>query len=229
MTEVVLAVVAHPDDETIGMGGMIQRHVSVGDMVHVISLTNGVGSRTDVAEIDGQRRLISARKAADTLGFSWHANFDFEDNALDARSLLEIVRVIERVKSDVQPTIVHTHSFSDLNIDHTAVARAVLTAFRPLPGEPCKEIRLFEVRSATDYGVDSLSRAFRPNLYVDISQEWSHKLSALECYASEIRPFPHARSVQAIRSLAETRGSQVGLRMAEAFEVVRRIEGGVCG
>ena len=45
MKQSILIIAAHPDDETIGCGGAILRHVSNGDNVNVLTLTDGVGSR----------------------------------------------------------------------------------------------------------------------------------------------------------------------------------------
>ena len=104
------------------------------------------------------------------------------------------------------------------------MSSAVLTAFRPQPGEFCKELRVFEVPSATDYGHESIIGRFLPNLFIAISETWGHKLSALEAYSKEIRDYPHSRSLEAIKNLAKIRGNQNGLRMAEAFQIIRKIE-----
>ena len=220
----ILIIVAHFDDETIGMGGAIRKHVLAGDNVNAISMTNGVGARSDASSNEVQKRQQSAKKASEVLGFTWFRKFDFEDNAMDKYSLLNVVKCIEKVKSKLSPEMVYTHSGADLNIDHRKVANAVLTAFRPQPNESCKEIRLFEVASATDYGHENITDRFIPNLFIEISEYWTQKRLALECYSSEMRKYPHSRSFGALENLAKLRGNQVGLPMAEAFQVVRKIE-----
>ena len=104
------------------------------------------------------------------------------------------------------------------------MAHAVLTAFRPQPMENCREIRLFEVASSTDFGSPSITKQFSPNLFVDIAEEWEKKVDALNAYKIEMRQYPHSRSIRAIENLARLRGNQVGLEFAESFEIIRQIE-----
>ncbi len=221
---IVLVVVAHSDDETIGIGGTIRSHVLKGDKVIVMSMTNGVGSRLDNDNNDIKERKLASEKASDILGFSWVARYNFPDNAMDTSSTLEIVKCIESVKNKFNPSIVYLHSAGDLNIDHRVLSKAVLTAFRPIPNDACRELRMFEVPSSTDFGNDNITGRFIPNLYIDISNTWLYKLAALKSYEKEMRDYPHSRSFEAIENLAKIRGNQVGLKMAEAFQIIRKIE-----
>lgn len=222
--ETVLVIVAHSDDETLGAGGAIARHIAAGDGVYAISMTDGVGAREDQSAADIQSRCQAAAKAAEVLGFTWLKGGDFPDNAMDGVPLLSIVKVIEAAKAEINPTIIYTHSGADLNVDHRVVVQAVLTAFRPQPGERWKEIRVFEVASATDFGHADVTGKFQPNLYVDITAHWDKKHAALEAYAQEMRPAPHTRSLEGLENLARYRGNQAGLPMAETFQILRKIE-----
>lgn len=132
---------------------------------------------------------------------------DFPDNELDIISLLTLTKFIEDIKKIIQPTIIYTHSAVDLNIDHRRVHEATLIAFRPQPGEIWKEIRTYEVASATEWGINH----FKPNLFVDVTQVYSYKVDALLCYQQEMRDYPHARSLDAIENMNRYRGSQAGL------------------
>jgi len=219
----VLVVAAHPDDETIGCGGSLSRHAKEKDEIAVITLTNGVSSREQVIEKDLVNRNIAAEKAINILGANWIAKGDFPDNAMDSIPLLEIIKFIEEIKDKFDPDIIYTHSPSDLNVDHKIVTTATLTAFRPQPGERNSEIRLFETPSATDFSVEELDGTFSPNLFINIENFWQSKLDALSCYDTEIRDYPHSRSYKKIESLAQFRGSQSGLELAEAFMLVRKI------
>ena len=220
----VLIVVPHTDDESIAMGGTIKKHINKGDVVSAISMTDGVGARDNLTNENKIFRKNSAILASQILGFNWIDSFEFADNKLDTYPLIEIVKCIESVKNKIKPNIVYTSSPSDLNIDHRILANAVLTAFRPQPYESCKEIRFFEVASATDFGHHSVTGKFLPNLFISIEEEWPYKLKALDAYKSEIRDFPHSRSKEGIKNLAEYRGKQIGIPMAEAFEVIRKLE-----
>lgn len=224
MAKIILVVVAHKDDETIGMGGTIKKHIDNGDQVYVTSMTNGVGAREDISDQDIKERKNSAQAAGKILGFKWIKSYNYDDNALDTYPLLKIVKSVEEVKKKCGPNIVYTHSSSDLNIDHRIVNNAVLTAFRPQPDENCKEIRLFEVASATDYSHNSLAGQFIPNLFISIDKEWQKKSEALYAYKNEIKEYPHSRSIEAIENLAKIRGNQIGRNIAEAFEVIRKID-----
>ena len=224
MKEVVLIVIAHSDDESISMAGTIVKHVNKGDKVYVISMTDGVSGRNSSNKSDIIKRKNSSIKASALLGFEWGVCYDFKDNSMDSYPLLEIVKAVEKSKYKYRPTLVYTHSGADLNIDHRVVANAVLTAFRPHPKELCKEIRLFEVASATDYGNNNITGSFSPNLFIDISNEWSTKVKALKAYNNEMRDYPHSRSLKGIKHLANLRGNQVGYELAEAFEVIRKLE-----
>ena len=219
----VLIVVAHTDDETIGMGGTIKKHINQGDEVFVISMTDGIGARDFFVKEDILKRVDSSNLASEILGFNWLERFNFKDNMLDNEPLLEIIKSIEKSKNIIQPNLVYSHSGGDLNIDHRILVNAVLTAFRPEPNQSCKEIRLFEISSATDFGNEYITGKFIPNLFIDISSTWDDKEKALLAYKDELRVFPHSRSLEGIKNLAKLRGNQVGLKMAEAFQVIRKI------
>ena len=224
MREVVLVVVAHSDDESISMAGTISKHIKKGDKVFVISMTNGVGARDDANLNKINQRKNASVTASKVLGFEWGDCYDFTDNGMDSYPLIEIIKAVEKAKYKYRPTLVYTHSGADLNVDHRVVSNSVLTAFRPQPNELCKEIRLFEVASATDYGNSSITGSFSPNLFIDVSNEWPVKVKALEEYLEEMCEYPHSRSIQGIKNLGNLRGNQVGYDFAEAFEVIRKLE-----
>lgn len=222
-TKSILILVAHQDDESISMGGTIAKHVRNGDKVFALNMTDGVGARQH-NDKDISKRVKSAEAAAKQLGFKWLKSPNFPDNQLDAIPILSIVKTIESVKDKINPDIIYTHNGADLNIDHRKVFEASLTAFRPQPNENWYEIRVFEVPSATDYGQNSFAPPFQPNLYIDISKYWDKKVLALKAYKAELRNSPHSRSLKGIKNLAHIRGNESGLIMAEAFQVIKKIE-----
>ena len=225
MKKKVFIIVAHADDETLAMGGTIAKHVSQGSKVFVMSMTDGVSAR-ELGNIndDIENRADSANKAAKILGFQWVGSYQFPDNALDTVPMLELVKVIEENKNKILPDIIYTHSQADLNVDHRIVNQAVFTAFRPQPNETWEEIRSFEIPSSTDYSHPSVTSQFTPNLYINIENTWNSKLMALKQYHLEMRPDPHSRSYEGLEGLAKLRGFQVGIKMAEAFEIIRKID-----
>jgi N-acetylglucosamine malate deacetylase 1 len=223
MTQNILVVAAHPDDEVLGMGGTMARHAAQGDRVYVLFLTDGVGARGHDKDGATPRRREAAQKANKLLGAEIVAFHNFPDNELDTLPLLAIVKAIEDAKRNVSPERVYTHHGGDLNIDHRRVCQAVLTAFRPQPGEVCREILSFEVNSSTEWSAPSATSPFLPDTYVDISGHLTHLRAACQCYGEEMREAPHTRSSDSVLRAAEHRGSQVGLEAAEAFMTLRRI------
>jgi LmbE family N-acetylglucosaminyl deacetylase len=223
----VLIVAAHPDDEVLGCGGTIAKHVADGDSVSIIFFTDGVGARHlgDDAryESDQVLRNESAIAAAAILGAAAPTSLGFPDNRLDSVDLLDLVQALEAKSRRIQPSIVYTHWFGDLNIDHRRVYQAVLTAFRPTDDSSVLQIRSFEVPSSTEWGDRSITPRFNPTSYVDISAFLGVKFRAMEAYAQEMRPFPHPRSLEALKALAQWRGAESGLLAAEAFVHIREI------
>ena len=222
MTNKVLIVCAHPDDEVIGMGGTIAKHTLLGDDVRVIFMANGVSSREfadDNESIDERRK--AAKKAGAILGIQKLIFNEFYDNKMDAHDLLDIIKSIESVIKSYQPSVVYTHHGGDLNIDHRLTYQAVMTACRPAPGFCVKEIYAFEVLSSTNWAFGQNMNQFVPSYFVDISQTVEAKMQALEAYTEEILPYPHSRSFEAIKALSMFRGTTTGFQFAEAFFIER--------
>ena len=145
---------------------------------------------------------------------------DFPDNELDKISLLTITKKIEKIIYKIKPTLIYTHSFSDLNIDHQKTFEATLTACRPQPKFSVREIYSFEIPSSTGWHHYKIKK-FNPNLYIDITKIIKKKSELLKIYSKEMRKEPHARSIKGLLNLSRYRGNQVGLKNAEAFEVIR--------
>ena len=220
----ILIIVAHTDDESFGCGGLIKKMSLNKNKISAISFTNGVGARSNNKDKEIKKRKLSSIKASKILGFSWLAQYDYPDNQLDTVSLLEIIQVIEKHKKQFKPHIVITHNFSDLNIDHRKIAEATLTAFRPEPNEKLEQLLTFEVPSATDFRILKNKKNFIPNYFVNINKFLNAKIKAIKSYKSEVKPYPHSRSITGLKNLNKIRGNQSGLKYAEAFEIIRKIE-----
>ena len=219
----ILIVVAHPDDEALGCGATIAKHTANGDKVNVIFVADGVSSRQKQIE-NLEQRHQATYKALNILGCEQPIFLDFPDNKLDSIVLLDIVQKLEAIIDDIKPNIIYTHHYGDLNIDHQITHKATITACRPQPNFYIKEIYSFETFSATHWQSLSMGHYFNPNYFVDISDFMDKKIKALKCYDKEMRVYPHARSYEAIKSLAQFRGITVSVKYAEAFCVERIIE-----
>ena len=210
--QIILVVAAHSDDEVLGCGGTILKHIARGDKVHVMFLTNGVGARG--SNNGAHARRIACENVMKIAGVTSFRQLDYPDNQLDRIALLEIVKDVEDYVHEIKPTIVYTHFEGDLNVDHRICSSAVSTACRPLPETDHFQIFAFEVASSTEW---STNDNFKPTHFVNIEEFLDAKMKLMSQYEDEIRSFPHPRSLEAIDALARWRGAISGFRAAEAF------------
>jgi LmbE family N-acetylglucosaminyl deacetylase len=230
MKNKVLVVAAHPDDEILGCGGTIAKHIKNGDSVHVAILAEGITSRDKQRDREAHLRELSylakaAHRANEIIGVTSLKLLDFPDNRMDSVDRLDIIKVVEELINEYKPNIVYTHHIGDVNIDHRRIHEAVITACRPIPGNHfVKQILFFETASSTEWMTPGSAPGFSPNWYVDISETLELKLDALRAYECEMREWPHARSIEALKYLAHWRGANVGVHAAEAFILGRNIE-----
>lgn len=222
----VLIVAAHPDDEVLGCGGFAAKLSAEGAEVYSLLLSKGVASRHEASQAEKVKQEIKRMEecvaaAAKVLGFKESYTLDLPDNQFDSLPNLAIVKEIEKIKRLVKPSIVLTHHRNDLNVDHRVAYNAVLTACRPLSDETVKELYSFETLSSTEWNYPNV---FSPTVYVGISGQIARKKEALQKYASEVRDWPHPRSLEAVDCLAKYRGCQVGLEYAEVYELIRMVK-----
>lgn len=225
----ILVIAAHPDDEVLGCGATMARHANLGDEVHVVIMAEGATSRDekrDRAQRSAELSELteSAHHAKEILGIRTISLHDFPDNRMDSVDLLDVVKVVEQHIERVRPETVYTHHAGDVNIDHRKIHEAVVTACRPQPLQQVKSILFFEVPSSTEWQPPGSAPTFLPNWFVDVSSTLESKMAALKMYESEMRPWPHSRSHEAVEHLARWRGASVGCEAAEAFVVGRHIE-----
>ena len=228
MPNSVLVVAAHPDDEVLGCGGTIARHADAGDQVQVLIVAEGATSRQQQRDrLQAGDELSTLAQAAQTagsiLGAAGVELFDLPDNRLDSLDRLDLIKRIEQHIDHHQPQVVYVHHAGDVNVDHRRLHEALVTACRPTPGHPVRRLLSFEVASSSEWQPPGSAPAFQPNWFVDISVQWQRKREALVAYASEMRPWPHARSLEALEHLARWRGAQVGVEAAEAFCLLRQL------
>tara|TARA_Y100000590_G_scaffold101747_1_gene115556 strand:+ start:3087 stop:3812 length:726 start_codon:yes stop_codon:yes gene_type:complete len=224
----ILVVAAHPDDEILGCGGTMAKHVTKGDEVNVLIMAEGVTSRDSERDREKRENELSeltkaAKIANDIIGANSIHLHDFPDNRLDSIDLLDLIITIEFYINKYQPSIVYTHHRGDVNIDHKIVHDAVLAATRPQPGNCVKTLLFFEIASSTEWTPPQSIISFHPNWFIDISDTLEIKLQALEAYVEEMRTFPHPRSIDGIKYLSKWRGANVGVDSCEAFILGRNI------
>lgn len=222
----ILVVAAHPDDELLGLGGTIRRLTNDGAVANAVILAEGITSRGDTRDEADKNILIElqhdAKAAANEVGYK---NIEFcgcPDNRMDEMALLDVIKIVSKYVEKYQPDTIFTHFHGDLNIDHQMVNEAVLTACRPVDENPVKRIYAFETASSTEWNY-RYAEPFTPNVYFDITDTVDAKIKGMAYYESEKRESPHPRSSEALRALAEYRGSNVGVKYAEAFMLLREV------
>ncbi len=224
----ILVVAAHPDDEILGCGASLLKHSAKGAKIRTIILSDGVTSRfskkNSSAKKQISKRIESAQRAHKYLKGSKVTYFNLPDQKLDDVPLLHIVKKIESVIREFNPSIVYTHHHGDLNMDHRIANNATLTACRPTPDSKIKQIFTFEVLSSTEWQAQGKDMHFIPNYFNDVTNFLSKKIQILKKYKNEMRKWPHSRSFENVKFLAKSRGSMVGCKAAEAFNLVRSIE-----
>jgi len=216
----ILIIAAHPDDEILGCGGSIFQFKK-NSLIKVVFLTNGVSARGN-SKKNIEKRKNECLKLFRHLDIEKPIFFNFPDNQLDKIPLLKIIKKIEKILYSFKPNAVFTHYENCLNIDHKIAYQATITACRPINNTSVKKILSFEIPSSTDWAVYK-GKNFQPNYFIDISKVIKKKLEAMNFYKSEIKKYPHSRSLKGIKSLASVRGTSSGLRYAEGFMLVRSI------
>ena len=214
-TSDILVLAAHPDDETLGMGGTIHKLARKGVNVHLLTFTDGESARRE-KRINRRAKLSDV---VDVLGIAKYVSLNFDDNAMDSVPLLEICCAIEDNLQffEVGFTVVFTHHAECLNIDHKILHQAALTVFRPFKKTT---ILSYYVPSSSDYS----TTITHPNFFVPLDEEdLQAKMDAASLYNSEMRDSPHSRSYANLIYRAQMNGSIVGEKYAEGFRFERGV------
>ena len=216
-----LVVVAHPDDEVLGAGATIAKLIKEGNQVAVVTMANHATARANISI------TLSADEAEafKIMGVTKSYAADFPNIKMNTVPHLDLVQFIEKCVEDFGAEAIITHHPSDTNNDHVCTSYAVQAACRLFQRKPnvpsLKEVLYMEVASSTEWSLDSSTKRFTPNYFVEIGKDGVElKLKALRAYKGVMRPYPHPRSEEAITGLAAYRGAQAGCNYAEAFECV---------
>ena len=221
MNKKILIVVSHPDDEVLGCFGTVARLIKEGYEAYTLILGEGKTSRDEMKENEIVLLKEEISKANKLIGIKKVFIESLPDNRFDSVDLLDIIKIINKVKEEIKPDIVFTHFENDLNIDHQITYKAVITATRPMENECVKEIYAFEVLSSTEW---NYPLSFTPDVFFDISNTLNLKLEAMKEYQSELREYPHPRSLKGIKLNSQYQGMRIGIKNVEAFKSIRVIK-----
>lgn len=221
----VLVFAPHPDDEILGCGGTIARHIAEGDKVDVCIVTRG---KPPVFHINKEiydkwphNLYPEILKSHRLLGISQTYFLEFPAAMLEHVPRYELNDKILEFIRRCEPDIIYMPHFGDMQKDHALTCEAIMVAVRPKYGHIVRYVYAYETLSETEWNIPHASNCFIPNVFVDISDYLDAKLEAVACYQSQLGDFPDPRSLEAVESLAKLRGSTMGARAAEAFMLVR--------
>ncbi|MBU1077564.1 MAG: PIG-L family deacetylase [Spirochaetes bacterium] len=217
----ILIVAPHMDDEVLGMGGTIARHVDNGDEVYVCIIAHRIynhvfDKKSNDAEVD------AAKKVKDIFNYHEVKFLDLPDERLDV-AVQDIIIPLEKYFNKVKPEVLYINFFEDNNQDHRAVFSAVRVLIRSYASGSLKKIYMYETPSSTEQSPPYQRSLFQANYYVDIEDYWEKKMKAFRSYQREKKKMPHPRSEEALKALAVKRGVESGLNLAEGFMVIRDI------
>ena len=217
----VLVLAPHPDDEVLGVGGTILRHLARNDTVHVVVCTRGRLPRFPPEQVEIVQ--TEARKVHGFLSLTGSHFLDLPAAELDTVPSADVNDALGRVFQTVKPDTVYLPHVGDLHRDHQVVFGAGMVCSRPTEGRCPRRILAYETVSESDWNVPPLTPAFVPNVFIEITEHISRKLTACSMYASQVRPAPDHRSIESLRALSVMRGHTVGVPHAEAFMLIREI------
>ena len=222
----VLIVVAHPDDEVLGCGATASLLAARGLTVRACILSGQAAARRERPELEELHGDM--HRAQQVLGLGEPVLGSFPNIELNTVAHLDLVQFIEAAMLETGADVIFTHHPSDLNDDHVQTSRACQAAARlsqrrsDVP--PLKSLYFMEILSSTEWTFGAGGDQFRAEAFCEIGEEMlEKKLDALQCYRGVLRDYPHPRSREVVRALSALRGSQAGVRYAEAFQAPFRL------
>lgn len=219
----VIVISAHPDDETLGAGGTLLKHVANGDEVSWLIVTN-ISENQGFSKERVEARQNEIKIVAEKFGFKNTYKLDYPTMTLTSSSLLTLVPKISDIFSKLQPEIIYTLNRSDAHSDHRVLFDAVMAGTKSFRHPYIKKILMYECISETEFAPALPEKVFQPNYFVDISDYFSKKVSIAEVYASEFGKHPFPRSIRNMEALATFRGAYAGVEYAEAFQLLKYID-----
>ena len=218
----VLVIAPHPDDETLGCGGTLLRHIANGDTVHWLIVTD-MQTEYGFSEMQVNRRQTEIQKVTTAFGFSKVHSLGLPPAKLDTLPITDLVSSIGQVIKDILPTVVYLPFRGDVHTDHATVFDAAVSCAKWFRYVSILRVLCYETPSETEFGLNPEGARFSPNSFVDITPYIDRKIEIAQMYEGEMGEFPFPRSADALRALAQVRGATCGCHAAESFMVLREI------
>lgn len=219
----IIIISAHPDDEVLGVGGTLLKHVANGDEVYWLITTNVFEDQGFSKERIASRQL-EIERVAQIIGVTKVFKLDYPTMTLSSSTLITMVPEISAVFSEIEPEIIYCLNRSDAHSDHRVTFDAVMSCTKSFRYPFIKQVLMYECISETEFAPVLAEKAFLPNYFVDVSDYFDKKIQAMEIYTSEIGEHPFPRSLRNLEALATFRGASVGVEYAEAFQLLKYID-----
>jgi LmbE family N-acetylglucosaminyl deacetylase len=218
----ILVIAPHPDDETLGCGGTLLRHISEGDEVYWLICTTITEQQGFSAEKIEERKN-EIEKVARDFGFTGYRQLNFKTTELDQVPRNELISSISEYVNKIKPHTVYLPYRNDVHSDHAQVFDASVACTKSFRYPYIKKVCVYETLSETELGLRTDDHGFKPNRWVDISEQIEAKINILKIYKSEIKDHPFPRSIESVRALSIIRGTSAGSMNAEAFILIKSI------
>jgi len=210
----VLFVSVHGDDETLGCGGTILKHKESGDAIFWLIVTG--------PEKDGRKeiRRKEIEKISIEYGFTKTYNLNISSTKLDLTPTAELIEKISDIVNSVKPGILYLPNRTDVHSDHQITFKAVYSCTKSFRYPFIRRILMYETLSETEFAPPLPENAFMPNVFIDITEFFEKKLEILQLYEGEVMEPPYPRSLETLEALAKLRGSRIGVKYAESFQLI---------
>jgi len=208
----ILFLFAHPDDEAYGPAGTIAKLAQEHEVTVAVMCKGDRPGNESVAE----ERSSAFVRSCQLLGATPILG-SFSDCRLEYVTTLS---TIESVVAVIDPDMVYTHNISDIHKDHRLVAECAMVACRPKAGNNLRGLFMCELPASTAWAFNQIAPSFEPNVYFDVTEYMDLKEQSLQMYGTETYEAPDFRSLHGMQSLAQYRGTQIGVKYAEAFKLI---------
>jgi N-acetylglucosamine malate deacetylase 1 len=219
----IIVIAAHPDDEIMGAGGTLLKHVANNDKVYWLIITN-MSEENGYSKINVAQRQKEIKEVALKIGFIETFNLNYKPAGLQPANLPDLIFKISDVFNKLKPECIYVMNRSDAHSDHRIVFEAVMACTKSFRYSFIKKVLMYECISETEFAPALPENIFIPNYFVDITNYLEKKLDIMKIYASELGDHPFPRSLDNVRALAHYRGAIAGIKYAEAFQLIKYID-----
>ena len=214
----ILVIAPHPDDETLGCGGSLYRHQNEGDELNWLICTD-ISKEFGWSKSKVESRKIELKKVAASYQFKNVHNLRIPTTRVETVPISDLTTALGEFVKKVTPKIIYIPFINDAHTDHQVIGNAIQSLIKWFRYPSVKKVLMYETLSETDFNFLG-GKAFRPNVFIDISEYLNTKIETMKIYKSELGVHPFPRSEKSVLALATLRGSQSGYESAEAFELV---------